>query len=230
MAFPKTFLLQGMTPEAANHLLTGHIWSSKDVTFETSPFPPLTHPKHILSVIAPNSIPPDEVLKAIRNTWLSPDSLSYMRTILKHPEVGTTEIEQTFLTFSTSINVEHFIYNPTGPRPRILLNVLATIEMPTADIWASIKAYLRTLDLQVKGGSEPLKHTTALTCTICHAIAHTAPIRPFMAIPAWNGPKYQTRTPTPTKHSPVNLEHEELLREKEMEELKTLHQNESIYG
>ncbi|KAF8834733.1 hypothetical protein BDN67DRAFT_985113 [Paxillus ammoniavirescens] len=220
--FPKTFLLHGITQKAAAHLVKGCVWSSKDVTFEKTP-----------RISSASSCPkplPNEVLSTIRSTWLNPEVLSHIRLTLEKSDTDLTENEQTLLAFSKSIVIEYFVYNPTGLNPRTLYNILATIKPATARIWGMIKLHLQSLKFPITKNGEPLKTITALTCSICHAVTHTAPICPFLAIPGWNGPLHRTQIRPPTTHSLTELEYEEYLQQKEEEELQTLSRNESIYG
>ncbi|KIJ61502.1 hypothetical protein HYDPIDRAFT_31367 [Hydnomerulius pinastri MD-312] len=173
------------------------IWSSQRITLEACPFHIDSFPFLLLSLNGFMTSDIETVLEAVQCTWDNHESRDTMvniiqfHDIISHSPHFTPHLEQFLTDFISSVRIERIDCKGPGRVASPHFNIFAHSLTMDPMVWTELHTYLMSIHYPsvLDGVGVPVKLNTY---AICHSVAHPKGLCPFLAIPAWHGPKLES--------------------------------------
>ncbi|KAG2738876.1 hypothetical protein P692DRAFT_20757335 [Suillus brevipes Sb2] len=198
--FPKAFLVFDIPTEVASMVLHQRIWSSSEITIEARPFLSNALPTAFLCLNGFTTTDPNTVAKAVRDTWLSSETLGKIIEILENSEIPLDRCYDAAIYLCDSITVEFIDYKGAKAISLPRFNIFANCPSNRPKTWTALRVKLMTIHYPtpLDGTGIAIPFTT---CSLCHSIGHPNGLCKYPDTPLWNGPKHKSKA---TKVTPKN--------------------------
>ncbi|KAG1766588.1 hypothetical protein EDD22DRAFT_844912 [Suillus occidentalis] len=192
-AHPIGFLVHKVPEETKNLILSQHIWSTTDITFEALPFN-CTNPPELLFCLTGFTTPDAGIVRrTIAEVWASDENRHRIDDIFSMCGIQNDElVYKATRDLINSIHVEVLDFKITGGLSVPRFNIFGYSATNDAKTWMELRGFLHLLEYptELDGcGIAAALHP----CQLCHSLAHPRGLCPFPNIPQWNSPKLVNR-------------------------------------
>jgi hypothetical protein len=186
---PIAFLVHDLTADDVTTLLSRPIWASKELTFQTFPFP-TGRPRFMFTIENLTTQSEEHVRDLVAEIWGDEATTDFLGEILANfPDGEQPNLRREILSFLDSIQIRRLDIKSGGGLADPHFNVYAdSSAVSDVNTWLDIRDFLRNRVYRsmILGTGRAI--ATKFHCGLCHGKDHPRGLCPFPRIPGWKGP------------------------------------------